>query len=121
MFELTRTLWICSARRPTDSGAATYGHNFRVRVTVGSRELDEDGRVLDPERLRAAAWEILQPLDHQVLDEVAPFDRMRPTTERLAAFVGEELSRRLEDGRVRVRRVEIREREDDTVVWTPDL
>ncbi|HEX5760119.1 MAG TPA: 6-carboxytetrahydropterin synthase QueD [Thermoanaerobaculia bacterium] len=97
-----------------------HGHNYRVRVHVGARELDALGMVLDFADLKAVVQEVLGPFDHRVINEVPPFDELNTTAELLAAFVFAEVGRRLaSEERVRVVRVEVWENETSCAVYEP--
>lgn len=84
-----------------------HGHNYRVRVLLEASELDELGMVLDFADLKAALAEVVGPFDHQVINDISPFDERNTTAELVSEYVYQEMSRRLNDGRVRVRRVEV--------------
>ncbi len=84
-----------------------HGHDWRVRVTVSSGELDELGMVIDFAELKGAAKAILAPWEHRDLNETPPFDRENPTAENIARRLFLGLCERLDDGRLQVDRVEI--------------
>lgn len=65
----------------------SHGHSFRVEVELTTRELDEEGMAYDFVAVRRALDALLAPLDHRDLNTVSPFDRLSPTTERLAAWI----------------------------------
>ncbi|HEX9668185.1 MAG TPA: 6-carboxytetrahydropterin synthase QueD, partial [Thermoanaerobaculia bacterium] len=97
-----------------------HGHNYRVRVHVAARELDELGMVLDFADLKAVVQEVLGPFDHRVINDIPPFDRRNTTAELLAEFVYQEVERRLAaTARVRVARVEVWENETACAVYEP--
>ena len=96
-----------------------HGHNYRVRVHVAARELDDIGMVVDFADLKAVVAEVLDPFDHQVINEVPPFDERNTTAELIAGYVGEEIGRRLADPRVSVRRVEVWENRDSCAIFEP--
>ncbi len=70
-----------------------HGHNWRVEVTVESRELDERGIALDFRAIKAHLAELLARFDHKYLNDVPPFDGMNPSSENLARHLFEELQR----------------------------
>jgi 6-pyruvoyltetrahydropterin/6-carboxytetrahydropterin synthase len=72
-----------------------HGHNYRVRVHLRARRLDELGMVLDFADLKAIMQEVVGPFDHQVLNEVPPFDERNTTAELLARYVFDEVAKRL--------------------------
>lgn len=79
-----------------------HGHNWKLEVEVEARGLDEVGMGVDFKAVRRAAREITGDLDHRYLNEVAPFDRLNPTAENIAAYLYDRIGRRLNDERVRV-------------------
>jgi 6-pyruvoyltetrahydropterin/6-carboxytetrahydropterin synthase len=96
-----------------------HGHNYRVRVVVQSERLDELGMVIDFADLKAVMAEILGPFDHRVINELPPFDVRNTTAELLAEYVHQESSRRLQERRLVVARVEVWENESACAVYTP--
>jgi 6-pyruvoyltetrahydropterin/6-carboxytetrahydropterin synthase len=97
-----------------------HGHNYRVRVHVAARALDELGMVLDFADLKAMVEEVVGPFDHRVINDVPPFDERNTTAERLSEFVFAEVERRLAgQERVRVTRVEVWENETSCAVYEP--
>lgn len=94
--------------------ARPHGHNYRVRVILAARELDEIGMVLDFADLKRIVGGILAPFDHRMLNDVEPFTAAATTAERLAEHVFGEARRRVAEeagGRVDVERVEVWENE----------
>ena len=96
-----------------------HGHNYRVRVHVAASSLDALGMVLDFADLKRVMAEVLDPFDHRVINEVPPFTERNTTAELLAQFVYEETSRRLDDDRVRVARVEVFENDTSSAAYEP--
>ncbi len=95
-----------------------HGHNYRVRVHLRAERLDGLGMVLDFADLKAMMREILGPFDHQVINEIPPFDERNTTAELLSQYVFEEVGRRLEgQERVRVARVEVWETETSCAIY----
>jgi 6-pyruvoyltetrahydropterin/6-carboxytetrahydropterin synthase len=96
-----------------------HGHNYRVRVYAAAAELDGLGMVVDFADLKAATAEALGRFDHRVINELPPFDERNTTAELLAEYAYREISRRLDDGRVRVSRVEVWENETSCAIYEP--
>lgn len=95
-----------------------HGHNYRVRVHLEAARLDGLGMVLDFADLKAMMQEILGPFDHQVINEIPPFDERNTTAELLSRYVFEEVGKRLEgQDRVRVVRVEVWETDTSCAVY----
>lgn len=72
-----------------------HGHNYRVRVSLEGEQLDDTGLLVDFSDLKRLLDELLEPLDHRLLNEVPPFDTLNPTAENLARYLYDELSRQL--------------------------
>jgi len=96
-----------------------HGHNYRVRVHAAAAELDGLGMVVDFADLKAATAEAVGRFDHRVINELPPFDQRNTTAELLAEHAYREVARRLDDGRVRVSRVEVWENESSCAIYEP--
>lgn len=86
-----------------------HGHNYIVRLYAGADELDSEGLVIDFARLKSVLKEIIDRFDHQLLNEVAPFDKVEPSSERLAEYIAEQAADKLDDGRVRITECRVNE------------
>lgn len=75
--------------------ANPHGHNYRVEVAVAAPELDHRGLLLDFANLKRELRDLCERLDHQMLNEVPPFDVRNPSAENIALYFYEELSRTL--------------------------
>lgn len=72
---------------------ALHGHNWRVEVLVYKRGLDEQGMVMDFKKLKDRLKAILNNLDHKYLNDLPYFKKKNPTSENIARFIHERLSR----------------------------
>jgi 6-pyruvoyltetrahydropterin/6-carboxytetrahydropterin synthase len=70
---------------------AVHGHSWRVEAALATGALDAEGMAYDFVSLRSVLLELAARLDHQDINTVPPFDRLSPTTERLAAWFHREL------------------------------
>ena len=96
MYEITIELYFSSAHRLRQYEGECerlHGHNWKVEVSVASEELNDLGMVMDFKELKEAAYGIVHRLDHQYLNEIPPFTEINPTTENIAKFMFDELSR----------------------------
>ncbi|MFH1038439.1 MAG: 6-carboxytetrahydropterin synthase [PVC group bacterium] len=89
-----------------------HGHNWLVRVSLRCRELDGLGMGYDFTVLKEELSGICRGLDHAVLNELDYFRDRNPTAENVARFIHASLSERINDGRVEVSEVEVRETSD---------
>ena len=91
-----------------------HGHNYRVFVTLTGAELDEAGLLLDFKLLKQVMRPIVDYLDHQMINDLKPFDEINPSAENLARYFHQQTSLQLAEltaGRVRVK---------DTTVFETD-
>jgi len=72
-----------------------HGHNYKVRVTLEGPALGSIGLLYDFKDLKDAIHGTIRKLDHQFLNEVAPFDALNPSAENLAKYFYEEVTRLL--------------------------
>jgi len=68
-----------------------HGHNWKVELTVGSKDLDKTGMVLDFKFLKASLNKILDQLDHKYLNEIDYFKEVNPTSENIAKYIYDSL------------------------------
>ena len=84
-----------------------HGHNWKVEVSVRSRELDRLGMVMDFKAMKARTREVVDRLDHRYLNEVPPFDGVNATAENIARHIFDELSSSIAAPGVSVARVKV--------------
>ena len=75
-----------------------HGHNYRVQVGMEGSELDEGGLLYDFSKLKGQLRATSEYLDHQNLNELAPFDKINPSAENIAKFICEEMQKGLDTG-----------------------
>ena len=83
-----------------------HGHNYRVLVTLAGAELESNGLLLDFKVLKDILKPVVGYLDHQMINDLPPFDVVNPSAENLAKYFFDETDARLKDstaGRVRVK------------------
>ncbi len=100
--------------------ANVHGHNWRVRVTVRADKTGADGIAIDFKDLKRLTNEVLNRLDHTYINDVAPFDRINPTSENIARWVYEQLEPELTSSQVKLVRVDVQENETSRVTFFPD-
>jgi 6-pyruvoyltetrahydropterin/6-carboxytetrahydropterin synthase len=72
-----------------------HGHNYKVRVVLAGKELDETGLLYDFVHLKGVIREVIGSLDHKYLNELAPFDTVNPSAENVAKYIYERTSQGL--------------------------
>lgn len=118
-FEITTTRWFSAAhqlRLYDGSIEPLHGHNWRVKVTVASDELDSIGVVMDFHELERLIDAILAPLHNAHLNDTAQFASLNPSAENVALLIGRQL--RL-PRTVRLFSVEVWETDFNSAVYRP--
>ena len=98
-----------------------HGHNYKIRVTLAGAELDKAGLLLDFKDLREVMKHVIERLDHQMLNEIEPFNVINPSAENLAKYFFDESNTRLKsvtNGRVRVKDVTVFETDTTTAKYS---
>jgi 6-pyruvoyltetrahydropterin/6-carboxytetrahydropterin synthase len=88
-----------------------HGHNWKVEVEVSAEQLDATGMAIDFSELKAMTAEILEELDHRLLNDLPPFRQQNPTAENLARYIYERVAERIAEGEVKLDRVRVWESE----------
>ena len=96
-----------------------HGHRFEVRVTLEAPQLDEVGMAFDFSELKRHLREVLGRFDHVCLNEVAPFDKVNPSSENIAATIYQEMLLRLKGESVSIFSVEVWESPDSCATYVP--
>ena len=100
-----------------------HGHNYKVRVTLRGSELDKAGLLLDFKDLKDVMKDVIERVDHQMLNDIEPFTRLNPSAENIARYFYDETSSRLKsltNGRVSVKDVTIWETDTTTARYSED-
>lgn len=72
-----------------------HGHSWQVEAAFAVDELDDEGIGVDFVAVRGALGELTARFDHGDLNATPPFDRLSPTTERIAEWFFEQLAAKL--------------------------
>jgi 6-pyruvoyltetrahydropterin/6-carboxytetrahydropterin synthase len=72
-----------------------HGHSWQVEAVLETAALDAEGMAWDFVEVQGALRDLAARLDHRDINTVPPFDRVSPTTERIAAWLFAELKDRL--------------------------
>lgn len=95
-----------------------HGHNWKVEAEVEAVTLDDVGMGVDFKVIKNAVRVLTDHLDHQYLNEIAPFDSVNPTAENIAAHLFRGLSQALNDQRIRVKAITLWETDRACVRYT---
>ena len=72
-----------------------HGHNWRVRLTIASEELDDLGMACDFRAAKKLLNKVLDKFDHTDLSIHSMVKGGNPTSERLAKIIYDELEKQL--------------------------
>ena len=97
-----------------------HGHNFKVEVDLRRQELDSIGVVADFIVIKKELNAVLQQVDMAYLNKLPGLDGKNSSVENVARWIHDELSRRIKDKGVRIRRVTVWETEDAGASYFPD-
>ena len=95
-----------------------HGHNYRVKVFVSGKELDEGGMLIDFSVLKKHLKSVLETLDHQDLNSTI-FKDLEPSAENISRYIFDSLKTLLPSG-VRLTGVEVFETEKNSVLYQED-
>ncbi len=84
--------------RDYETGCARlHGHNWKVQVTLASTTLDSMGMVMDFKHIKSILKTHLEPWDHQLLNDIPPFNDINPTAENIAVILFQTLTINLKE------------------------
>jgi 6-pyruvoyltetrahydropterin/6-carboxytetrahydropterin synthase len=91
---------------------ALHGHNWKVEVVLSGKDLDDSGVVLDCAEVKAATGEIMSEIDHRYLNDLPFFMENNPSSENIARYIFHRLQEKMNNDRIRIRRVTAWESQD---------
>ena len=97
-----------------------HGHNYKVRVTLRGKELDEAGLLLDFKLLKQVMRPVIDRIDHQMLNDLEPFTTLNPSAENIAKYFYDQTNEQLAEmtkGRVKVKDCTIHETDTTTATY----
>ncbi len=97
--------------------SSLHGHNWKVRLTVRARELDDRGITIDFGKLKKLLASLVSRFDHVDLNQIPPFDRLNPTAENIARTIFELAAEELPAG-IEVDRVVVWESEKNRMEYS---
>lgn len=92
-----------------------HGHNYRVRVTIEGPELNSIGLLVDFVEIKRILRGALEYLDHRMVNDLPPFDKLNPTAENMAKYFCEKVQSGLDSDSA-----EVPARVKEVLVWETD-
>ena len=125
---MKKSLWRLTVRSEFCAGHAlrhyegkcenTHGHNFAVEAVVeGDTLADKTEMLLDFKILKSALKDVLEALDHRVLNEYPPFDVLNPSSENLARHIWQRMAEALCAYPVRMHSVTVSEKSAQSATY----
>jgi 6-pyruvoyltetrahydropterin/6-carboxytetrahydropterin synthase len=120
MYEVKVVTRFAAAHRLTMVGEKCenmHGHNWKIEVSLAGEALDAGGVLMDFGEVKGRLREIIERIDHQFLNELEMFQGGQPSSERIAAYIGQELQNAISAPGVRVSRVSAWESDDSCATY----
>ncbi len=99
---------------------ALHGHRYRVVAKITASQVNDIGLAYDFTVLKQHLDGIVDRFDHTCLNDMAPFDKINPSSENIASTIYNELAPRLAEAPVSLSCVEVWETPDSWVTYSPD-
>jgi len=96
-----------------------HGHRFKVVVRLEATKLNEVGLAYDFAQLKHYLRELLAKFDHACLNDIAPFEKIEPSCENIAATIYDKLQPRFSSLPVKLACVEVWESPTSGVAYYP--
>ncbi len=124
MYEVTVKKSFAAAHLLKDIGGKCeelHGHNFIVEVSVRAPELNREGLLVDFRILKKWTDEILVELDHKHLNAIPFFETMNPSSENIARFIYDNISKKARREKIEVSQVTVWESDNARVSYSGAL
>jgi len=96
-----------------------HGHNYRVQVTLAGEELNATGLLVDFAEVKRLIRAVVARLDHQFLNDLAPFDDINPSAENISRYFYDQISGGMNGAGPKVREVKIWETDITSATYRP--
>jgi len=93
-----------------------HGHNWHIELVAYSEVLDKLGMVMDFKQLKKILNEVLNDLDHKYLNDIEHFKQVNPTSENIAKFLYEEVSKKNKD--IKIKEVTVWETDTSSATYS---
>jgi 6-pyruvoyltetrahydropterin/6-carboxytetrahydropterin synthase len=84
-----------------------HGHSWKVEVFAKRKGLDHEGMAIDFIELKDTLDPLIKPFKHSYINEVPPFDKINPSTENIASWIYDELSKKLKNHPCQIEKVTV--------------
>jgi 6-pyruvoyltetrahydropterin/6-carboxytetrahydropterin synthase len=94
-----------------------HGHNWRVQLVINSDKVNEIGLAIDFHELKKMTNEFVSALDHSVLNEIFPFTEINPSSENIARWLYDSMSKKFGNSTIQVSSVTVWESETASATY----
>jgi len=94
-----------------------HGHNWKVQVHVIAEKLNEIDIAIDFHEMKSLTNEVVSALDHSVLNEIFPFTEKNPSSENIAKWVYDSLSKKIQNETIQLSAVTVWESENASATY----
>lgn len=110
MFEISVVMEFSAAHNLRDYKGKCeklHGHNWQVEVFLASVDLDKGAMVMDFTLVRKNLKQVLKYFDHTYINETDYFRKNNPTSENIAKFIFENMTKKIKGHKCKVTRVSV--------------
>lgn len=98
-----------------------HGHSWVVEVSVIGSKLDNLGMLVDFKLVKGRLRELLETLDHRMLNELPAFENINPTAENIAQYVYNEMKKaEFFNDNAKLKYIQVWESPKSSVIYTED-
>ncbi|WP_038057933.1 6-carboxytetrahydropterin synthase QueD [Thermodesulfobacterium hydrogeniphilum] len=95
-----------------------HGHNWKVELIVEGSQLNEADLLIDFKVLKKILKEVLDELDHILINDHPYFFKVNPSSERLAEFIFKKAQEKLKKHpNIKVKEVRVYETENSCAIY----
>jgi 6-pyruvoyltetrahydropterin/6-carboxytetrahydropterin synthase len=74
-----------------------HGHSWKVQLFLKGEKLNKIGLLIDFKEVKSILKEVIAPFDHQLINDIKPFDAENPSSENLAKTIYKEMKKRIKE------------------------
>ena len=98
-----------------------HGHSWVVEASVIGSKLDNLGMLVDFKLVKGRLRELLETLDHRMLNELPAFENINPTAENIAQYVYNEMkTAEFFNDNAKLKYIQVWESPKSSVIYTED-
>lgn len=98
-----------------------HGHSWVVEASVIGSKLDNLGMLVDFKLVKGRLRELLETLDHRMLNELPAFENINPTAENIAQYVYNEMKKaEFFNDNAKLKYIQVWESPKSSVIYTED-